>query len=487
MLRTKLACYNNITMIADKLVKIHDYLWEIPQSFRADMRVPARFYASGELIKEISSDRSLEQLVNVTTLPGIFRYSLAMPDIHEGYGFPVGGVAAIRTEEGIISPGGIGYDINCGVRLLATPFSEQEVRPRLKEIADGLNRAIPSGLGGGGIKFSLPDLDGVLNQGVRFLVKKGLAPEKDLDFIESGGALPGADATKVSERAKKRGQDQLGTMGAGNHFVEVDVVEKVLFNEAAEKFGLRPKQVVTLIHSGSRGLGHQVATDYLKIMIGKAASYPFVLPDRELVSAPFSSGEGQDYFGAMQAAANFAWSNRQIISQSLRRVFKELMGKDAELTLIYDVAHNIAKLEEYKGEKLLIHRKGATRAFGPGHSEITEKYRAIGQPVIIPGSMGTYSYILVGTEKAGPEAFGSSCHGAGRRMSRTRARKLVDGGELKHQLNSQGIEVRAGSIRGLAEEAPFAYKDIDSIVKVVEEAGIAKRVVRLKPIAVIKG
>lgn len=470
------------------LTKIHDYLWEIPKSHRNDMRVPARFYASEELIKEISSDRSLEQLVNVATLPGIFQYALAMPDIHEGYGFPVGGVAAIKLgSDAIISPGGIGYDINCGVRLLTVQLLEDEVRPRLGQVADGLNRAIPSGLGGGGLKLSSQELEGVLNEGVPYLVKKGLASKEDLEFIESGGYLEGADSAKVSERAKKRGRDQLGTMGSGNHFVEVETVQEVLSPEAAEALGLFKGQVTVLIHSGSRGLGHQVATDYLKIMGGKARTYPFTLPDRELASAPFNSIEGQDYFAAMKAAANFAWSNRQMISEAARQVFTQLFGEQGKLTLLYDVAHNIAKEEEYHGQKLLIHRKGATRAFGPGHPEITEKYRGVGQPVIIPGSMGTASYVLVGTKKSAEEAFGSSCHGAGRRMSRSKARKLVAGGELKHQLLKQGIEVRAGSMAGLAEEAPFAYKDVDSVVKIVELAGIARRVVRLRPMAVVKG
>lgn len=463
-------------MISKKdLIKIRDYLWEIPKSFRTDMRVPAWFYASEKMLEEIFRDRSLEQLVNVATLPGIRGYALAMPDMHEGYGFPIGGVAAMDYETGVISPGGIGYDINCGIRLLASDKNFDEVKNNIEKLAGALYREIPSGVGRGGkLKLGDKELDDVLEQGAGWAVKRGLGDKKDLENIESNGRLVEAKAEFVSTHAKSRGRDQVGTMGAGNHFVEVDVIEEVLNDEYAKKFGLHKNQVAVLIHTGSRGLGHQVATDYIKIMVRALDKYKIKIPDLELACAPFNSEEGQKYFSAMSAAANFAWANRQVITWHVRNVWREIFGAEAKLNIVYDVAHNIAKIEEYNGKKLIIHRKGATRAFPE-------------QPVIIPGSMGTASYVLAGTEKAMEETFGSVCHGAGRRMSRHQALREVQGRQLKEELAAKGITIETGSIKGLAEEAPLAYKDIDDVVNVVADAGLAKKVAKLKPIAVIKG
>lgn len=463
------------------LNKVHDWLWEIPRSYRRDMRVPARVYASEKMLQEISRDRSLEQLVNVATLPGIQKYALAMPDAHEGYGFPVGGVAAFDAEEGIISPGGIGYDINCGVRLLKSELEFRDAEMHLDALARALFREIPSGVGKGGrLKLNNEDLDGVLKDGVGWMLRNGYAEKDDAAHIESGGVLSEADPDAVSPQAKSRGRDQLGTMGAGNHFVEVDRVEEILEPEAAEKLGLKKDQIVILIHCGSRGLGHQVATDYIRAMLGVMPKYKITLPDRELACAPVSSPEGKRYFSAMAAAANFAWANRQLITWEARKAWREVFGPPAAsgqaggLDVVYDVAHNIAKVEEYFGKKMVVHRKGATRAFD-------------GQPVLIPGSMGTASYVLIGTKESTNEAFGSSCHGAGRRMSRHAAKSKVRGSELKIQMEKEGIRVAAGSFSGLAEEAPFAYKDVDAVVNVVHQAGIAKKVARLRPVAVIKG
>lgn len=460
--------------------KIHDWLWEIPKSYRHDMRVPARIYASEKMLGEIFRDRSLEQLINVATLPGIQKYALAMPDAHEGYGFPVGGVAAFDAEAGIISPGGIGYDINCGVRLLRSDLRYEEVKPHLYLLAKTLFKEIPSGVGRGGrLKLNNTDLDSVLKDGVGWMLKNGYADKADASSVESQGVLAEADPAAISTEAKGRGRDQLGTMGAGNHFVEVDKVEKIMEPEATEKFGLREEQIVILIHCGSRGLGHQTATDYIRVMLGAISKYGITLPDRELACAPFSSPEGRRYFSAMAAAANFAWANRQLITWEARKAWEKVFGKSqvAEsggLEIVYDVAHNIAKVEEYFGKKMVVHRKGATRAFD-------------GQPVLIPGSMGTASYVLAGTKESVREAFGSSCHGAGRRMSRHAAKSKVRGSELKAEMEKEGIHIAAGSFSGLAEEAPFAYKDVDEVVEVVHRAGIAKKVARLRPVAVVKG
>ncbi len=473
--------------------KITDYLWEIPKSFRADMRVPARVYATKDMLEEASRDSSFDQLVNLATIPGVQRYSLAMPDVHEGYGAPVGGVFATDVQSGLISPGAIGYDINCGVRLLRSNLTYEEARPKLGDLGTAIFREVPSGVGRGGrLKLVGRDLDLVLEKGARRMVELGNGGPSDLEHLESGGALAGADAAKVSQTAKKRGADQLGTMGAGNHFVEVQAVDEIFYPEAADKLGLFKDQVAVMIHTGSRGLGHQVATDYIRTMLGVMPKYGISLPDRELAGAPFSSPEGQSYFAAMAAGANFAWANRQLITAEVREAFQRVFGeKGRGIEIVYDVAHNIGKIEEYeidgKKKRLLVHRKGATRSFGSGHPEIHESYRAIGQPVLIPGSMGTASYVLVGTGRAIEESFGTSCHGAGRRMSRHAAKRQVHGQTLKQELEQQGIVVRSGSMSGLAEEAPLAYKDVDEVVEVVHRAGIAKKVARVRPIAVIKG
>jgi tRNA-splicing ligase RtcB len=463
-----------------ELHEISPVLWEIPKTYREDMRVPARVYASAGMLDQILRDRSLEQLVNVSTLPGIVSYALAMPDVHEGYGFPVGGVAGFEAGDGVISPGGIGYDINCGVRLLRSESRLDEVRSRLEKLGAALYREVPSGVGKGGrLKLANPEVDSLLADGAPRLVEMGYGEEEDLQAAESGGRLANAEASLVSNDAKDRGRDQIGTMGSGNHFVEVDVVETVYDAGEASRLNLSEGQIAVLIHTGSRGLGHQVATDYIRSMMHAMKRYGIAIPDPQLACAPFSSEEGQQYFRAMSAAANFAWANRQMITWEVRKAWRDTLGDEAgQLSVVYDVAHNIAKVEEYPvanaSRRTVVHRKGATRAFP-------------GQPVIISGSMGTGSYVLVGNAESMKQSFGSSCHGAGRRMSRTQAKKQVQGGELKKRLNERGIVVNAGSLAGLAEEAPEAYKDVDEVVETVHRAGIAKKVARLRPVAVIKG
>jgi len=462
------------------LVKVEDWLWEIPKSHRADMRVPARVYASSHMLDQITTDRSLEQLVNVATLPGICGHALSMPDIHEGYGFPVGGVAAFDAEDGVISPGGIGYDINCGVRLLAAEVPLAAIEPHLAELGRTLYREVPSGVGQGGrLTMKGDDLDAVLEGGARRMLELGYGDEGDLQQIESKGTLEQAAAELVSQHAKDRGRDQLGTMGAGNHFVEVGVVETIYDQAEAARLGLFADQVTVLIHTGSRGLGHQVATDFIREMGRAMPRYGISLPDPQLACTPFNSPEGQKYFQAMSAGANFAWANRQLITWEVRKAWQQVLGAaGGPLRLVYDVAHNIAKIEEYRAgpvsKRMVIHRKGATRSFP-------------GQPVLVPGSMGTRSFLLVGQEKAMQESFGSSCHGAGRRMSRTRAKKEVQGAELKQRLAAQGILVNVGKLSALAEEAPEAYKDVNEVVDVIHAAGIAKKVAHFRPVAVIKG
>jgi tRNA-splicing ligase RtcB len=475
------------------LKKISEYLWEIPQSYRSDMRVPARIYATEKMLSSIMRDRSLEQLVNVATLRGIVGHALAMPDAHEGYGFPIGGVAATRWPDGVISPGGIGYDINCGVRLLRSQLDFKEVEPHLDKLIKELFRAIPSGVGRGGrVKLGAGRLDPVLEGGAKWAVANGFGEAEDLEHIESGGFLANADPDAVSEHAKQRGASQLGTLGAGNHFVEIDRVEAVYDETVARAFGLKLDQAVILIHTGSRGLGHQVATDYIRLMMNAMAKYGIEVPDRELAGVPFSSPEGKTYFNAMAAAANFAWANRQLITWEAREVWQQTFGRrDDQLSLLYDVAHNIAKIEEYeidgRFEKLVMHRKGATRAFGPGREEVPTAYRAVGQPTIIPGSMGTASYVLVGTERAMTDSFGSACHGAGREMSRHEAKRQITADQLKNELAQREVHYQAGSLGGFLEEAPAAYKDIDEVVNVVHQAGIANKVAKLRPVAVMKG
>ena len=468
-------------MIAkSNLVKVHDWLWEIPRSHRADMRVPARVYASDHMLDQITTDRSLEQLVNVATLPGIVGHALAMPDIHEGYGFPVGGVAAFDAADGVISPGGIGYDINCGVRLLCSDVPVSAIQPHLSELGAALYREVPSGVGRGGrLVMKGHDMDAVLEGGAPRLVEMGYGQAADLERTESRGKLEPAAAALVSSHAKDRGRDQLGTMGAGNHFVEVGSVEGIYDADAAQHLGLFKGQVTVLIHTGSRGLGHQVATDFIRGMVRAMPRYGITLPDAELACTPFASNEGQEYFQAMSAGANFAWANRQLITWEVRQAWEQVLGDaGGPLRLLYDVAHNIAKIEEYRvgpvSKRLVIHRKGATRAFP-------------GQPVLVPGSMGTRSFLLMGGEKAMAESFGSSCHGAGRRMSRTRAKKEIQGAELKQRLNAQGIVVNVGKLSALAEEAPEAYKDVNEVVDVIHQAGIARKIAHFRPVAVIKG
>jgi tRNA-splicing ligase RtcB len=476
--------------------KINNQLWEIPREFRSDMRVPARIYASEKMLEQILEDRSLEQLVNVATLPGILKYALAMPDIHEGYGFPIGGVAAMDLKRGVISPGGVGYDINCGVRLLTSSFLQSDLSSCMVDLANQIARDVPSGVGRGGrMVLDEKDMDAVLLGGVKRMVAQGYGVKEDLEKSEEGGCLSNADASLVSNRAKDRGRDQLGTLGSGNHFLEIQRVEKIFLPEVAKVFGLYENQITVMIHTGSRGLGHQVCTDYVRLMNEKLPSWNIKLPDRELASAPLDSEEGQRYFKAMAAAANFAWANRQMITNLVRRAWERVLSHKISgkynLDLVYDVAHNIAKFEEHeidgKKVKVCMHRKGATRAFGPGRAELPKVYRDIGQPVLIPGSMGTASYVLVGTDAAMTESFGSTCHGAGRRMSRAESRRRVSGQTLKKELEAQGIIVRCASLSGLTEEAPLAYKDIDEVVDVVDRAGLAKKVARLRPLAVVKG
>jgi tRNA-splicing ligase RtcB (3'-phosphate/5'-hydroxy nucleic acid ligase) len=465
--------------------RIDETLYEIPADARPDMRVPARIFANEEILAAIRLDRSLEQLQNVATLPGIVEAAIAMPDIHQGYGFPVGGLAATELPDGVVSPGGVGYDINCGVRLLALPVSDGELGPRREALVHEISRTVPAGAGKGKRKgLSTAELDRVLTEGSR-----AFGRDEDVERTESNGCLPGADPRAVSDRARERGGGQLGTMGSGNHFVEVQRVERIFDAAAAQAFGLRENQVTVLIHSGSRGLGHQVCTDYVKRMDAVLGRYGITLPDRQLSCAPSSSPEGRAYLAAMAAAANFAWTNRQEIANRVREAVARVLDprSAAETRQVYDVAHNVAKAEHHGGREVLVHRKGATRAFPAGSEEIPAAYRAVGQPVFIPGSMGTVSYVLAGEPGSLERAFGTTCHGAGRRLSRTAAKKEIEGAELRRQLEAQGIVVRSPSNAGLAEEAPFAYKDVEAVVDVVARAGLARRVARLVPIGVVKG
>ncbi len=476
----------------ENLKKVNEFLWEIPKDFRFDMKVPARLYITEEMKGELFKDKSLGQLVNLTTLLGVVKYAIAMPDIHEGYGSPIGGVVAINADEGIISPGMIGYDINCGVRLLRSNLDHGDIKNKLDEVATTMYGQVPSGLGRGGrMKLEKEELDKVLSEGASYMIGRGFGDEEDLNFIESNGRLEMADPSSVSDRAKKRGRDQSGTLGSGNHFVEVQKVDEIFDKKAAEAFGLHKDQVCIMIHTGSRGLGHQIATDYIRLFLKSMPKYDITLPDRELAAVPFKSNEGQKYFQAMSCGANFAWANRQLLTHQVRHAWK-LAGMPIKLDVVYDVAHNMGKLEKHLDEdeneiEMIVHRKGATRAFGPGSTELPGKYMDVGQPVLIPGSMGTASYVLAGTKQTMEETFGSSCHGAGRRMSRRQAKREISGSELKKQLEEQGIIIRAGSLTGLVEEAPLAYKDVDSVVNAVHGANIANKVARLVPLAVIKG
>ncbi len=471
--------------------KINDYLWEIPRSFRYDMRVPARIYTSEKMLEDIFRDRSIPQLINGTTLPGIIKYAIAMPDCHEGYSVPIGFIGAVRVSDGVISPGACGFDINCGMRLLKSDYLEKEIKPYLDKLATEIQRQVPSGLGKGRkIKLSIEQVSRILEGGVPYLVKQGYGNQEDIENCEDGGRMEQADALTVSDKAKNRGRGQVGTLGSGNHFLEVQKVEEIFNEKVAEVFGLFKDQVVIMIHCGSRGLGHQVCTDYLKTMIPAMQRYKINMPDREFACVPFKSDEGQKYFSAMAAAANYAWANRHMITHYVRESWKKILGEKEELELLYDVAHNIIKKEKHlidgQEAEIIIHRKGSTRAFPPKHPEIPEKYKEVGQPVIIPGTMGTASYILTGTEKS-KEAWYTVNHGAGRTMSRGAARRRFSGQQVIQELEAKGIIVKYQRPRSIVEEAPLAYKDIESVVEIVDKAGLAKKVAKLVPIAVLKG
>jgi tRNA-splicing ligase RtcB len=476
--------------------RVSEYVWELPAAYRDDMQVPARLYASDPIIEAALSDQSLEQLVNTATLPGLVQYALAMPDIHQGYGFPIGGVIASRTRDGVISPGGVGFDINCGVRVLASGLTYEEAEPHLPDLATALYQNCPSGVGKGGSTLKLSDkaFDRLLHQGAEWARKEGYATPEDVARTEESGQLRGADASKVSQRAWERGITQVGTLGAGNHFIEVDLIDQVFDEEAARAMGLTEGCIAAQIHCGSRGFGHQVCTDYVRAFQDSAHKYGIRLVDRQLMCAPFHSAEGQDYYQAMCAAANFAFVNRQVLAHLIRRSFEQVLAgqvSDWGLRQVYDIAHNMAKVEKHevdgKPVEVVVHRKGATRAFGPGFEGLPAEYQPIGQPVLVPGSMGTASWVLVGTPGSMAQTFGSTCHGAGRTMSRSKAKKTIRGDKLRGELEESGISVRAGSMPGLAEEAPQAYKDVDEVVRVVSGAGIARKVARLVPVAVIKG
>jgi tRNA-splicing ligase RtcB len=478
------------------LERIDDVSWRIPRSYRAGMRVDGIVYADDELIRSIRDDQALEQVANVAFLPGIQMASLAMPDIHWGYGFCIGGVCATDPDEGgVISPGGVGYDINCGVRLVRTNLSRRDVEPLKTKLVEELYRQVPSGTGRGGkYRFSPAELRRLMGQGVGFLLDRGLAVESDLEHTEARGRLPGAEPELVSQRALERGYDQCGTLGSGNHFLEVQLVDSIHDEQAARAMGLAQDMVVVLIHSGSRGLGYQVCDDALKMLRTAPDKYGISLPDRQLVCAPIESPEGRQYIGAMGAAANFAWCNRQLLMWQTRECFQTIFGRSWQelgMSLVYDVAHNIAKFEKHtvgKGEKRVwVHRKGATRAFPPEHPETPDAYKHIGQPVIIPGDMGRASWVLVGQPGSMQRSFGTCCHGAGRVMSRTAAVKHAHGRRIDRELAAQGVIARARSWKGLAEEQPAAYKNVDQVVEVVHRANLAKKVARLRPIGVIKG
>jgi tRNA-splicing ligase RtcB len=479
------------------LERIDDTTWRIPKGYRPGMRVDGLIFADDALIEQIKKDQGPEQVANVATLPGIQKASLAMPDIHWGYGFCIGGVAATDPEDGgVISPGGVGYDINCGVRLLRTSITWDDARPHIKPLVDQLFRDIPTGVGQSGpFVFDKPKLARLMEEGAGYVVRLGYGTDDDLAHMEAGGRLTGADPDRVSDRAYTRGADQCGTLGSGNHFLEVQVVDRVEDEAVASAFGLAEGQLTVLIHSGSRGLGYQVCDDHLAAFKTAPKRYGFVLPDPQLACAPVRSPEGQAYLGAMRAAANFAFCNRQLLTHQARQVFERIFRKpwtELGMTLLYDVAHNIAKFEEHAVEEGLtkevcVHRKGATRAFPAGHPELPAAYRALGQPVIIPGSMGTASWVLVGQPGSMERSFGTTCHGAGRVMSRTEAVRRAAGRRIDKELDALGVIARARGFKGLAEEQPAAYKDVDHVVDVVHNAGISRKVARLRPVGVIKG
>ena len=474
------------------ITRIGDLEWEVPVGYVPDMRVPGRFFLSRALAETLE-EGAVRQLANVATLPGIVKHSLAMPDIHWGYGFPIGGVAAFNMTEGIISPGGVGFDINCGVRLITTPLSEADLAGRKRELIEALFSAVPTGVGArSALRVSDRELSDVMVDGARWAVERGFGTAADLVRCEEGGAMPGADPGAVSAKARQRGTPQVGTLGAGNHFLEIQAAKEIVDPEAARVYGIAEGQVCFMVHCGSRGLGHQVATDHLRILENALGRYRIRLPDRQLACAPITSPEGRAYYGGMASAANYAWANRQVIMHEARKVFAEMYGIDYdEMRLVYDVAHNVAKFERHDVDgaqaEVCVHRKGATRAFGPGAPGIPHAYAAVGQPVLIPGSMGTSSYLLHGTTTAMQKTWGSTCHGAGRVLSRSKAKKEVRGKELRLQLAEEGILVRASHDSVLAEEAPEVYKPSHEVVRVVHEAGLSGIVARLNPLGVIKG
>ncbi len=476
-----------------QLERVDEVRWRIPRT--GEMRTDGLIFADEEIVEHLQEDKSLQQVANVACLPGIRGNSLAMPDIHWGYGFPIGGVAAFDAEEGIISPGGVGYDINCGVRLMRSDLEESGAREKIEPLVEGLFRALPSGVGASrtDVVLSEGQVREVLRNGARWVVGEGYGLDEDLEAIESGGRLEGADPDAVSARAISRGTEQVGTIGSGNHFAEVQVVEEIYDEGAAEAFGLAPGEVAVMIHSGSRGLGYQICDDYLETMLDAAEKYGIDLPDRQLCCAPIRSDEGQRYLGAMAAGANYAFANRQMMAHKARNVFRNLFGDEIgdSFRTVYDVCHNIAKFETHRvnGEeaRVCVHRKGATRAFPKGHEELPGRYREIGQPVLVPGDMGRYSYVAVGTAEGYGETFGSSCHGAGRLMSRTQSRKRMKGRDLFREFREKGILVRSDKRNTVAEEVPEAYKDVKNVIDVVEAAGIGRSVARLRPLGVVKG
>jgi len=480
--------------ILDILSKINDNTWEVPKSYKPFMRVPGRIFVSETLLHDLDKG-TIDQVANVASLPGIQKYSMAMPDAHLGYGFPIGGVAAFDKEEGVISPGGVGFDINCGVRLIRTNLHKEDVRPHMKELVDELFRAVPSGVGSKSrIRASDSELDDIFLHGSKWAVENGYGEKTDLEHCEGRGCIEGADPSKVSEKARSRGKPQIGTLGSGNHFLEVQYVDKIYDQEAADAFGLEEGQVAFMIHCGSRGAGHQICTDYIKTISQASKKYGIQLPDKQLACAPAQSPEAQDYFKAMACAANYAWANRQVITHWTREVFERFFGRDMDdlgMDLVYDVAHNVAKLEEHiidgMKKEVYVHRKGATRAFPPGHHDLPDVYKAVGQPVLIPGSMGTPSYVLHGTEAGMGVAFGSACHGAGRLMSRAHAKHEFFGETVKENLEARGITVKATHPSVIAEEAPDAYKSSSEVVDVVHNLEIAKKVARVLPMGVAKG
>ncbi len=476
------------------LIKVTDCLWEIPAT--GGMRAPGRVYADRALLAALEGDQSLQQVRNVAHLPGIRRYSLAMPDIHFGYGFPIGGVAAFGVDDGVVSPGGVGYDINCGVRLLATSLDREDLQGGMKRAVDQLFRDVPSGVGSHGALRRLPrrELEKLLVRGAGWAVEQGFGRVGDLDLTEARGALPDADHEAVSDRAYERGLDQVGTLGSGNHFLELQFVDEIFDPDAAAAFGLRPGQVTVMIHCGSRGFGYQVCDDYLGVMAAAASRYQIELPDRQLACAPLHSPEARRYLGAMACAANYAWANRQMIMHLVEEALLRALSigpKELGLRLVYDVAHNIAKLERHTvdgvPEDLCVHRKGATRAFGPGHPEVPGSYREVGQPVLVPGDMGSASFVCRGTQAAMEQTFGSTCHGAGRVLSRSAAIKRSQGRSIERELAAAGVMVRSQGRKTLAEEMPEAYKDVEAVVGVMDRAGVSPRVARLRPLGVIKG